>query len=232
MDAITGWSRAYRFGDVDVTAGLVAGRDGVLAVDPGPTPADGRRLAELAEAEFGLPVRWAVLTHAHWDHVYGAAGLPPDAVLLGRLGIGAELERRRADDLADAIRHGLPEEVARDAANRLRRPDREVGDTPESLQLDLGGRWVELVHPGPAHTAHDLAVVVHGTPRVVFCGDLVEESGPPQAGEDADPAAWPAALDVLLAAGGPDARYVPGHGAPVDAAFVRHQRAQLAEQRP
>ncbi|MGW3296706.1 MBL fold metallo-hydrolase, partial [Streptomyces xiamenensis] len=59
-------------------------------------------------------------------------------------------------------------------------------------------------------------------------GDLVEESGEPQAGPDADPAAWPAALDRLLELGGPQARYVPGHGAVVDAAFVRAQRAFLA----
>ena len=62
---------------------------------------------------------------------------------------------------------------------------------------------------------------------IVFCGDLVEESGEPQAGPDADPAAWPAALDRLLELGGPEARYVPGHGAVVDAAFVRAQRAFL-----
>ncbi|MGG7608629.1 MBL fold metallo-hydrolase, partial [Streptomyces sp. ZG43] len=39
---------------------------------------------------------------------------------------------------------------------------------------------------------------------------------------------WPEALDRLLALGGPDAVYVPGHGAVVDAAFVRAQRDELA----
>jgi glyoxylase-like metal-dependent hydrolase (beta-lactamase superfamily II) len=63
----------------------------------------------------------------------------------------------------------------------------------------------------------------------VFCGDLVEESGEPQAGHDARPAWWPAALDRLLALGGEQARYVPGHGAVVDAAFVRTQRDRLAD---
>ncbi|HSX97971.1 MAG TPA: MBL fold metallo-hydrolase, partial [Streptomyces sp.] len=36
------------------------------------------------------------------------------------------------------------------------------------------------------------------------------------------------ALDRLLALGGEDALYVPGHGAVVDAAFVRAQRDALA----
>lgn len=42
------------------------------------------------------------------------------------------------------------------------------------------------------------------------------------------PARWPEALDRLLALGGEDALYVPGHGAVVDASFVRAQRAVLA----
>ncbi|CAM5391229.1 hypothetical protein SANTM175S_03821 [Streptomyces antimycoticus] len=52
--------------------------------------------------------------------------------------------------------------------------------------------------------------------------------GTPQAGPDAIPGRWPAALDRLLALGGPDARYVPGHGSVVDAGFVRAQRDELA----
>ncbi|MFC8670580.1 MBL fold metallo-hydrolase [Streptomyces sp. NPDC057199] len=67
-----------------------------------------------------------------------------------------------------------------------------------------------------------------GSPEVVFCGDLVEESGEPQAGPDAVPSRWPAALDRLLGLGGEDAVYVPGHGAAVDATFVRAQRDALA----
>ena len=96
---------------------------------------------------------------------------------------------------------------------------------------------------GPGHTAHDLAILVRGglgdpaapdsgpgtgSPEIVFCGDLVEESGEPQAGPDAVPSRWPAALDRLLALGGEDAVYVPGHGAAVDAGFVRAQRDALA----
>lgn len=94
-----------------------------------------------------------------------------------------------------------------------------------------GGREVVLVNVGPGHSGHDLAVLVPGvpgSPAIVFCGDLVEESGEPQAGPDAFPARWPAALDRLLALGGEHALYVPGHGAVVDAAFVRSQRDDLA----
>ena len=46
-----------------------------------------------------------------------------------------------------------------------------------------------------------------------------------------DVAAWPRTLDRVLALGGRDAVYVPGHGAVVDADFVLRQRDWLAARR-
>jgi len=86
-----------------------------------------------------------------------------------------------------------------------------------------------LARLGPAHSPDDLVVLVPGTPPVLFCGDLVEESGEPQAGPDSVPGRWPDVLDALLELGGEDALYVPGHGAVVDAEFVRRQRDALRE---
>jgi hypothetical protein len=86
-------------------------------------------------------------------------------------------------------------------------------------------------HPGRGHTDHDLIVVAprsHTT--VVFCGDLVEESGDPVIDHASDAVAWPATLDRVLDAGGPDAAFVPGHGAVVDAGFVERQREWLRNQ--
>ena len=62
---------------------------------------------------------------------------------------------------------------------------------------------------------------------MVFCGDLIEESADPAIDEGSDVAAWPESLNRVLAVGGEDACYVPGHGAVVDAGFVRRQREWL-----
>ena len=87
-----------------------------------------------------------------------------------------------------------------------------------------------LSDPGRGHTDHDLIAVSAGDDRtVVFCGDLVEESADPSIDDDSDTTAWPSTLDRVLAAGGEDAAYVPGHGAVVGAAFVRGQRRWLSE---
>ncbi|MDT5279543.1 MAG: hypothetical protein QOJ20_738 [Mycobacterium sp.] len=100
-----------------------------------------------------------------------------------------------------------------------------------SAVVDLGDRTVSVSHPGRGHTGHDLIAVVTGSDRpVVFCGDLVEESGDPAIDADSDPMVWPATLERVLEGGGEDAVFVPGHGAVVDAAFVRRQRDWLRTQ--
>jgi glyoxylase-like metal-dependent hydrolase (beta-lactamase superfamily II) len=211
----------------DCTAGLVVGADTALLVDAGSSLAEGARLRAQAEALAGHRVTHLALTHPHFDHVFGAAAFA-GAEVFGPVGMDTLLEQQqaRAELRADAIRNGLEAERADEAVDSLTRPRHLVSG---EWTLDLGGgRQVLLANVGPGHTAHDLAVLVPGSPEVVFCGDLVEESGAPQAGPDAVPSHWPAALDRLLELGGEDALYVPGHGAVVDAAFVRAQRDALA----
>ncbi|ARZ70177.1 metallo-beta-lactamase [Streptomyces albireticuli] len=213
----------------DATIGVVAGADGMLLVDTGATVLEGAEVRRDVREIFGRAVTHIALTHPHFDHVFGTAAFS-GAEVYGAVGLADLLEREREELRRDAVRHGVEPEAAAGAAELLVRPHHQVSG---ELTLDLGGgRQVLLANIGPGHTAHDLAVFVAGAggaPEVVFCGDLVEESGEPQAGPDALPRQWPAALDRLLALGGEDAVYVPGHGAVVDARFVRAQRDALAE---
>jgi glyoxylase-like metal-dependent hydrolase (beta-lactamase superfamily II) len=196
-------------------------------IDAGSSLAEGARLRAQAQSLTGHRVTHLALTHPHFDHVFGAAAFP-DAEMFGAVGVDALLTRARdREELrADAVGNGLAAPTAQEAADRLVPPRHLVSG---EWTLDLGGgRQVLLANVGPGHTAHDLAVLVPGDPEVVFCGDLVEESGEPQAGRDAVPSHWPAAQVEQPVQGGEDALYVPGHGAVVDAAFVRAQRDALA----
>ncbi|MFD9568006.1 MBL fold metallo-hydrolase [Streptomyces sp. NPDC059994] len=226
-----GWER---FGDGvgrrrlpgwDATAGLVVGADAVLLYDTGSTLREGAELRAQAQALLGRRVTHIALSHPHFDHVLGTAAFS-GAEVYGAVGIDRVLD---GDALrTDAVAHGVPAAQAAEAADLLVRPHHFVAG---EWTLELGGRQVLLANVGPGHTGHDLAVLVPaspGSPEIVFCGDLVEESGEPQAGPDAVRTRWPAALDRLLDLGGEDAVYVPGHGAVVDAAFVRAQRTRLA----
>ncbi|GAU69976.1 hypothetical protein SSP35_15_01310 [Streptomyces sp. NBRC 110611] len=211
----------------DETIGVIAGASGVMIVDTGATIRDGADLRRSVRGVLGRDVTHIALTHPHFDHVLGTAAFAGVAVF-GAAGLGDLLRRDRDVLRHDAIRHGVGRDAAAEATDLLVVPHHHVHG---QLTVDLGDRPVLLANVGPGHTAHDLAVLVpgrHGAPEIVFCGDLVEESGEPQAGPDALPRQWPAALDRLLALGGEDARYVPGHGAVVDAAFVRAQRDALA----
>ncbi|MGC9497043.1 MBL fold metallo-hydrolase [Streptomyces sp. WG7] len=218
----------------DCTAGLVVGVGAALMVDAGSSLGEGARLRSEARELAGHRVTHLALTHPHFDHVFGAAAFAGAAAeevaeVYGAAGMDAVFARGgqgREALRSDAVAEGLDARRAQEAADALVRVRHEVRG---EWTLDLGGgRRVLLADVGPGHTGHDLAVLVPGDPAVVFCGDLVEESGEPQAGPDAVPARWPAALDRLLDLGGEDALYVPGHGAVVDAAFVRAQRDALA----
>ncbi|WP_055541936.1 MBL fold metallo-hydrolase, partial [Streptomyces neyagawaensis] len=213
----------------DCTVGLVAGDGAALMIDAGSSLREGARLrGQARELLDGSRVTHLALTHSHFDHVFGASAFAGVEVF-GAVGLDGVLTAGRDGLRADAVRHGLPVEDAAEAADLLVRPRHQVSG---EWTLDLGGGLqVLLANVGPGHTPHDLAVLVPGSsaaPEIVFCGDLVEESGEPQAGPDAVPSHWPAALDRLLELGGEDALYVPGHGAVVDAAFVRAQRDALA----
>lgn len=212
-----------RYAELDQSIGLVIGASRCLVVDTGPDEVHGAALAAAVREVTPLP--WAVvLTHAHFDHVFGTAAF-------GRCPVWAHercaaalagIEPHRREWVARYAAEGRPEPAERLAAARLVGPTDLVADR---VELDLGGRRVALVHPGRGHTDHDLVVHVPDA-GVVFAGDLVEQGAPPSVGPDAYPREWPAALDRLLALA--PALVVPGHGDPVPPSFVRDQRTGLA----
>ena len=212
---------------LDVTVGLVHGHAETLLIDCGTTLSESLAIAGDVRELTGSPVSRLVMTHHHFDHILGCGGfgeVPGYAAPPVALALSANLP----DVCAEAVRYGAAADDVDRAARAVRIPEHQVWRD----DVDLGGRVVRVEHPGAGHTDHDLVAVVPATdpgqPTVVFCGDLVEQSADPATGPDSDPAAWPRALDRLLELGGEDAIYVPGHGATVDAAFVRNQRDWLA----
>ena len=216
------WVR--RYAEWDVNVGVVAGSDGVLVVDTRGTRRQGEALRE--EVRRLLPqasVRWVVNTHRHFDHTFGNVAFEAATIHAhenAAAGLDAEAER---------VRRAVREDDPDDPLNRqvvdtpLRHPDRTFSSV---ATVDLGDRYVELLHPGRAHTDGDLVLRVPDA-DVVFAGDLVEESAPPSYGEDSFPLEWPGSLDVAVGVLTAGTRVVPGHGAVVDAAYVGAQREEL-----
>jgi glyoxylase-like metal-dependent hydrolase (beta-lactamase superfamily II) len=175
--------------------GLVAGRDGVLAIEGFFQPAGARWLAERSRELTGRWPTHVAVTHYHADHANGLAGYatPGGSPVVRATAVTRDLvlERNRTADPAslDALRAAEP--VLPEAAT----------------ELDLGGRVVRVL-PHDGHTPSDLALVLD-EPRIVFCGDLVWHGMFPNY-VDARPARLRAAVAALP--GDPGTTYVPGHG--------------------
>lgn len=214
---------------LDVTVGLVHGRNGAVLIDSGTTLTVATEIADDVHRIAGRAISHIVLTHHHFDHILGASAFA-GAEMYCATAVAVTMADRAETLRADALRHGADAAQIDRAIAAMRVPEHQVS----AAVIDLGDRAVAISHPGRGHTDHDLIALiaaVTGTDEaVVFCGDLVEESGDPSVDTDSDLAAWPSTLARVIEAGGDDARYVPGHGAVVDSAFVVRQRDWLRRQ--
>jgi glyoxylase-like metal-dependent hydrolase (beta-lactamase superfamily II) len=208
-----------RYHALDLNVGAVVGDGAVLVVDTRSWRAEAEELLADLRALTPLPCTHVVNTHDHFDHCFGNEVFQ-QAELWGHEGC-AEALRGRGEEQRRNVIEWAPDWADELAAVRIVPPDHTVGDR---ATLDVGGRLVELLHPGRGHTDNDLVAVVPDA-GVVFGGDLVEEGAPPSFG-DAWPLEWPGTLDRVVAVGA--AVVVPGHGDVLDPDQVG---AQATEQR-
>ena len=209
-------------------AGLITGDGRSLLVD---TLFDlrltQRMLDHLADHTRAAPIGTAVNTHANGDHCYGNS-LLGDVEIVASAATAAEMLHVPPSMLAALnADQGAAGELFRSffgefdfAGIELRPPDRTFEGR---LELEVGGRVVELIEVGPAHTAGDTLVVVPDA-GVVYTGDILFIGGTPivWAGPLSN---WIKACDLML---GMDVEtVVPGHGPVTDKAGVTAVRDYL-----
>ncbi len=222
------WVARYEF--LDVNVGLVGGERGLLVVDTHCSEVEARRVVEHIRGLGVGEVVAVVNTHQHFDHTFGNVVLneaydgPPihahEDAAAGLAESGPLLQQEAAADGSDPRNADI-------AATRITMPTQTFSS---ARAVELGGRQVELIHPGRGHTGGD-AVVRVADADVLFAGDLVEESpmrnGVPGYGDDGYPREWPATLDLVIGLLTPGSVVVPGHGLPVDKDFVDEQRSAI-----
>jgi cyclase len=212
-------------------AGLVTGDGTSLLVD---TLFDLRLTREMLDAMKPLtrtrPIDTLVNTHANGDHCYGNELVPERAEIYATVAAAEEMQHfpatalealKQADDesLRDFARYAFGDFALGEVSGRG--PDRTFTD---ALNLSVGGRDVEVVDLGPAHTRSDSIVVVRQA-RTVFTGDLVFVEG--------TPIAWAGPVDNWLAACDHLCSLdvdvvVPGHGPVTDKEGVRAVHAYFS----
>lgn len=207
-------------------AGLVRGDGGSLLVD---TLFDLRLTREMLDSMKPItaadPIETAVNTHGNGDHYFGNQLLPDNIPIIATSRAIAEMQA-----VAPIAVHALfnqidlgPEFEAFAARTMRRFSFDEVEHRPANQafdgrhELSVGGRAVELIELGPAHTAGD-AIVWLPDARTIFSGDILFIKGTPVmwAGPVSN---WLAACERILEL---EARtIVPGHGPITDNDGVR-----------
>ena len=221
-----------RYPQWDVNVGLVIGRDGAVVVDTRASDIQGRQVLEdVRRLGRDITIRHVVNTHVHFDHTFGNLAFDVATIHahdnVGR-SYAADAERIKAAFRADPGDGPEMGYTARDAAEvmatEVRGPDRTFST---SATIDLGDRVVTMAYGGRGHTDGDVAVFVPDT-DAMFLGDLIEESAPPSFGGDSWPLDWADTLTSHLVWLAEATVVVPGHGRPVDTAFVTRQRDEVA----
>lgn len=174
----------------------LVGTSALAVIDPG--PADEAHLSAILKAAGGRPITHVLVTHAHRDHVDGAAALK---AATGATTYGFP---RVASGAATAAEDSASEYVNTDYA-----PDVALahGDRLE------GEGWALSALHTPGHTADHLCFALQGR-GIVFSGDHVmawntSVVAPPE-GRMAD---YLRSLEILLKRR--DEMLLPGHGGPV-----------------
>lgn len=192
-------------GGTPLNIGLVVGPERAVLVDPGPADADGAVYAGLLQRvrEITDSELIVVNTHGHADHT------------------GANAYLRQNGAVAVWAHENAGVEEATDL----------VGDEPATLELG-NGLTVVLEHLGRGHTDGDLVAGVVREDRsgkgVLFCGDLVREGTDPRF-RDSYPKEWVRTLGKIWSMSGTYAKFVPGHGRPVDSEFVASMRRRMQQ---
>ena len=204
--------------------GIVEGSDRVLVVDVGMGPVNGARVLAAAREIAGSRPLVVTTTHFHPEHAFGLQSFRGEAHSVCNRAQLDEL-RAKGEAYVGMFRTFGPN-VAR-ALEGVELVEHDEVYDGDSTDVELGGRTVQLLTRGLAHTRGD-QVVFLPEERVLFTGDLVESRifpiypwFPP---DDADVSgsrwidvlSWLESLDAALV--------VPGHGEVGDAALIRTAR--------
>lgn len=162
--------------------GMVVGDEKTLMIDAGNSKAHAKLFLEiLAEKQVNHP-QLVVLTHWHWDHIFGLSALK-DVLSISSAYTKAEMEKliplSWSDEALDQrVSDGTEIEFCSSAIKKEYVNHREIKITlPEltfkdELEIDLGGVTCIVKHVGGDH-AYDSVVVYIKEEKILFLGDSI-----------------------------------------------------------
>ncbi len=245
--------------DVFVNVTFLVTNEGVLVVDAGNTTTEARWILEKIREKTEKPVKYVVLTHYHHDHTVGLMGFPKDAVIIAGTRCKQNFSTLLEKWLRDHVEKIIPDQIrmcneripilkkennpeVKEWEEFLKKITRDLEDYKNGTlvypgvtfdkkkDLLLGGEKIELIYPGPAHTAGNIVVHIPGKKTLVM-GDMIFSGFHPyidwNAGSDTEN--WVRWLEKLSQ--WDIQSVVPGHGAPGGKELVKKQARYLADMR-
>jgi cyclase len=192
--------------------GVSVGESGTLIVDD-QFPELMPKIQSAIEKLGGDGVDFAINTHWHFDHAEGNLALGPSGTW-----IVSQANSRAKMAVSNTINL---------TSTKYRQQAYPPAALPvisfhDQMSFHWNGEQVDLIHPGPAHTTGDAAVIFRGH-NAVHMGDVFNNTGYPFI--DADSGGQIDGMisfcEAVLAALKPGAIVIPGHGEVADDAALR-----------
>ncbi len=179
--AYVGTRNASPSNSFGANAGIVIGNDGIAVIDTLISSKEAKRFIKDIRAVSDKPIKYVINTHEHLDHAFGNS----EFARLGATIVSGENCRKRMLESAEAVLanakdYGLSEDDVK--GTRIAVPTLTFRG---AMRIDLGGRAVELVDPGPSHTDGSILVSVVWPPdgTILFAGDVLFTDYHPYMGE-------------------------------------------------
>ncbi|MGV7220880.1 MAG: MBL fold metallo-hydrolase [Nitrospinales bacterium] len=139
---------------------------GVIVVDTRPTPIEANKVMAEIRKHTELPIIFTINTHFHGDHTFGNQVFDESISIIAHKNVRkALISKFGAQHLELFKTFGIPgmDEV------RITPPNLVY---EKSMNIDLGGFHLELIHSGKGHTDGDTYIYMNSM-RTIITGDLV-----------------------------------------------------------
>jgi glyoxylase-like metal-dependent hydrolase (beta-lactamase superfamily II) len=151
----------YDFADL----AFVVTDEGIAAIDAGTTEPSATQAVAALRARTSAPIRWVLVTHAHWDHIGGLRALAgPGVEVIAQARFPEELSK-----VNDAARIPFKYFFGANARGPYALKPQRLVDHPETISL--GGTRFAL-HPVHGGETDDALLVELPDDGVVFVGDV------------------------------------------------------------
>ena len=194
-----------RLHDNMTNSGIIVGDEGVLIIDSLSMPSFAKDLISDVKHITDKPIKYVIDTHAHWDHSWGNEEFN-DVTIIGHQNCYFEMtDVDWNEEWRSKIVNG-DDSWAKEANIVNITPPNLTFES--SMSLYIGGRQIELIYFGKAHTSGDIFINIPKE-KILFTGDVIQRRKIPYLG-DCYPADWPHTNDKISKL--PVDIFVSGHG--------------------